>query len=46
MSGNICRCAAYPNIVNAVQQARGLGSKPRIRDLPFTLEKLLDGVAT
>jgi xanthine dehydrogenase YagT iron-sulfur-binding subunit len=23
MSGNLCRCAAYPNIVKAVQQARG-----------------------
>ena len=23
MSGNICRCGAYPNIVAAVQQARG-----------------------
>ncbi len=23
MSGNICRCAAYPNIVAAVEQARG-----------------------
>jgi xanthine dehydrogenase YagT iron-sulfur-binding subunit len=22
MSGNICRCAAYPNIVAAVQQAK------------------------
>jgi xanthine dehydrogenase YagT iron-sulfur-binding subunit len=22
MSGNICRCGAYPNIVAAVQQAR------------------------
>jgi xanthine dehydrogenase YagT iron-sulfur-binding subunit len=22
MSGNICRCAAYPNIVAAVEQAR------------------------
>lgn len=22
MSGNLCRCAAYPNIVAAVQQAR------------------------
>jgi xanthine dehydrogenase YagT iron-sulfur-binding subunit len=21
MSGNICRCAAYPNIVSAVKQA-------------------------
>src|SRR5947208_372849 len=23
MSGNICRCAAYPNIVSAIQQAMG-----------------------
>jgi xanthine dehydrogenase YagT iron-sulfur-binding subunit len=23
MSGNICRCAAYPNIVAAIQQALG-----------------------
>ena len=23
MSGNLCRCAAYPNIVKAVEQARG-----------------------
>jgi xanthine dehydrogenase YagT iron-sulfur-binding subunit len=23
MSGNICRCAAYPNIVAAIQQAMG-----------------------
>jgi xanthine dehydrogenase YagT iron-sulfur-binding subunit len=22
MSGNLCRCAAYPNIVDAVKQAR------------------------
>jgi xanthine dehydrogenase YagT iron-sulfur-binding subunit len=26
MSGNICRCAAYPNIVAAIQQA--MGAKP------------------
>jgi aerobic-type carbon monoxide dehydrogenase small subunit (CoxS/CutS family) len=25
MSGNICRCAAYPNIVAAVEQASGAG---------------------
>jgi xanthine dehydrogenase YagT iron-sulfur-binding subunit len=25
MSGNLCRCAAYPNIVKAVEQARGPG---------------------
>jgi xanthine dehydrogenase YagT iron-sulfur-binding subunit len=25
MSGNLCRCAAYPNIVKAVQQARDAG---------------------
>ena len=24
MSGNICRCAAYPNIVAAIQQAAGI----------------------
>jgi xanthine dehydrogenase YagT iron-sulfur-binding subunit len=23
MSGNICRCAAYPNIVAAIQQVMG-----------------------
>ena len=23
MSGNICRCGAYPNIVAAIQAARG-----------------------
>jgi xanthine dehydrogenase YagT iron-sulfur-binding subunit len=29
MSGNICRCAAYPNIVAAIQQAMGeAGVKP------------------
>jgi xanthine dehydrogenase YagT iron-sulfur-binding subunit len=29
MSGNICRCGAYPNIVAAIQQAMGaMGSKP------------------
>ena len=28
MSGNICRCSAYPNIINAIQQVidnRGIG---------------------
>jgi xanthine dehydrogenase YagT iron-sulfur-binding subunit len=24
MSGNICRCAAYPNIVAAIKQAGGM----------------------
>jgi xanthine dehydrogenase YagT iron-sulfur-binding subunit len=23
LSGNICRCAAYPNIVSAIQQVMG-----------------------
>jgi xanthine dehydrogenase YagT iron-sulfur-binding subunit len=23
MSGNLCRCGAYPNIVAAIQQVRG-----------------------
>jgi xanthine dehydrogenase YagT iron-sulfur-binding subunit len=28
MSGNICRCGAYPNIVAAIQQAMGaMGAK-------------------
>jgi xanthine dehydrogenase YagT iron-sulfur-binding subunit len=27
MSGNICRCGAYPNIVAAVQQVRGNSQK-------------------
>ena len=26
MSGNICRCAAYPNIVNAIREAAEAGS--------------------
>jgi len=25
MSGNICRCGAYPNIVAAIQEARAAG---------------------
>jgi xanthine dehydrogenase YagT iron-sulfur-binding subunit len=29
MSGNICRCGAYPNIVAAVRQAAGLGASNR-----------------
>ena len=28
MSGNICRCGAYPNIVAAIQQAMGAGGRP------------------
>jgi xanthine dehydrogenase YagT iron-sulfur-binding subunit len=26
MSGNICRCAAYPNIVAAIKQSAGIRS--------------------
>ena len=26
MSGNLCRCSAYPNIVEAIKQAAGAGS--------------------
>jgi xanthine dehydrogenase YagT iron-sulfur-binding subunit len=29
MSGNLCRCGAYPNIVAAIQQARRAGSEGR-----------------
>ncbi len=28
MSGNICRCGAYPNIVEAIQSVRGNGGPP------------------
>jgi xanthine dehydrogenase YagT iron-sulfur-binding subunit len=28
MSGNICRCGAYPNIIAAIQQVRGQGGQP------------------
>ena len=29
MSGNLCRCGAYPNIVAAIQQAMAaMGAKP------------------
>ena len=28
MSGNLCRCAAYPNIVTAVKQAKALMTTP------------------
>ncbi|MBJ6123039.1 2Fe-2S iron-sulfur cluster-binding protein [Sphingomonas mollis] len=27
MSGNICRCAAYPNIVDAIREVAGLGDR-------------------
>jgi len=27
MSGNICRCAAYPNIVAAIEQASGINKE-------------------
>lgn len=27
MSGNICRCAAYPNIIAAIADVAGMGSK-------------------
>ena len=29
MSGNLCRCGAYPNIVAAIQQVRRAGSEGR-----------------
>jgi xanthine dehydrogenase YagT iron-sulfur-binding subunit len=27
MSGNLCRCAAYPNIVDAIREVAGLGDR-------------------
>jgi xanthine dehydrogenase YagT iron-sulfur-binding subunit len=32
MSGNICRCGAYPNIVAAIQTARGKVATVRLKD--------------
>jgi xanthine dehydrogenase iron-sulfur cluster and FAD-binding subunit A len=29
MSGNLCRCGAYPNIVNAIKDAIARGLDPR-----------------
>jgi xanthine dehydrogenase YagT iron-sulfur-binding subunit len=29
MSGNICRCGAYPNIVAAVREAQQAGGKEK-----------------
>jgi len=31
MSGNLCRCAAYPNIVAAIRQARSAGASDQDR---------------
>ena len=36
MSGNLCRCAAYPNILAAIKDAGGIGMKP------FTYERATD----
>ena len=30
MSGNLCRCSAYPGIVSAIREAAGVGSPDRI----------------
>ena len=29
MSGNLCRCAAYPNIVDAIAEVAGLSDEQR-----------------
>ena len=38
MSGNICRCAAYPNIVAAIRDV----AQGRRRMRPFTYERATD----
>ena len=42
MSGNLCRCSAYPNILAAVRQTAGVEpvSDPAIRNAPKTEETL------
>ena len=43
MSGNLCRCAAYPKIVKAVLQAKAQMHGARWRLMrPFTLERAAD----
>jgi xanthine dehydrogenase YagT iron-sulfur-binding subunit len=32
MSGNLCRCGAYPNIVDAIREVAGIESKARTAD--------------
>jgi xanthine dehydrogenase YagT iron-sulfur-binding subunit len=31
MSGNLCRCAAYPNIVAAIRQAKTALTAPSVK---------------
>ena len=41
MSGNLCRCGAYPQITEAVMQVMGIGGKPGEGDKPFTTGPVL-----
>ena len=34
MSGNICRCAAYPNIVDAIREVAGNSGEQAIKPAP------------
>ena len=36
MSGNICRCAAYPNIVDAIREVAGQSGEQAIKPAPRT----------
>ena len=35
MSGDLCRCAAYPNIVDAIKQAKDATQEARHASLPL-----------
>ncbi|WP_027863955.1 (2Fe-2S)-binding protein [Massilia alkalitolerans] len=41
MSGNLCRCGAYPQITQAVMQVMGIEGKPGEGEKPFTTGPVL-----
>ncbi len=41
MSGNLCRCGAYPRITRAVMQVMGIEGQPAEGDKPFTTGPVL-----
>jgi xanthine dehydrogenase YagT iron-sulfur-binding subunit len=41
MSGNLCRCGAYPQITQAVMQVMGIEGTPGAGEQPFTTGPVL-----